>query len=102
LIVATPVYRATYTGALKAFFDRFQPGALRDTTVVLVATAAVREHFLALDTGGRALVASLGGWTTPTVVYATADDFVDGAPTPEIVDKLRSAVDEALRIAPNV
>jgi FMN reductase len=102
LIVATPVYRATYTGALKAFFDRFQPDALRGTTVVLVATAVIREHFLALDTGGRALVASLGGWTAPTVVYATGDDFVDGAPTPEIVDLLRSAVEEAVRIAPNV
>ncbi len=102
LIVATPVYRATYTGALKAFFDRFQPGALRDTVVVLAATAAVPEHFLALDTSGRALVASVGGWTAPTVVYATGDDFIDGLPTPEIVDALKTALQEAVRIAPNV
>lgn len=102
LIVATPVYRATYTGALKAFFDRFRPDALRGTAVVLVATAVIREHFLALATGGRALVASLGGWTAPPVVYATGDDFVDGVPTAEIVDLLRSAVEEAVRIAPNV
>ncbi len=95
LIVATPVYRATYTGALKAFFDRFQPRALARTAVVLVATAAVPEHFLALDTGARALIASLEGWSVPAVVYATGDDFVDGTPTGRVLDALRAALDQA-------
>jgi FMN reductase len=99
LIVASPVYRATYTGALKAFFDRFQPGALANTAVVLVATAAVPEHFLALDTGGRALVASVDGWTVPRVVYATGEDFVDGVPTSGLLARLREAVDQAERLA---
>ena len=99
LVVATPVYRATYTGALKAFFDRFQPGALRGTAVVLVATARVPEHFLSLDTGGRALIASVEGTTTPTVVYATHDDFPDGRPSDAIVERLRAAIDEAEKIA---
>ena len=99
LIVATPIYRATYTGALKAFFDRFAPGALHGTTVVLVATAKIREHYLALDTGGRALIASLDGQTIPTVVYATGDDFVDGSPTAGALDILRAAVSEAIRVA---
>ncbi|MEX2395293.1 MAG: NAD(P)H-dependent oxidoreductase [Actinomycetota bacterium] len=95
LIVATPVYRATYTGAIKAFFDRFQPGALKGTAVVLVATAIVKEHYLSLDTGGRALVASLEGWTVPTVVYATNDDFIDGEPSRAILATLGRALDEA-------
>lgn len=97
LIVATPIYRAAYTGAMKAFFDRFPPGGLSRTAVVLAGTAIAREHFLALDTSGRALVASLEGWTVPTVVYATPDDFTDGEPTEAIVARLRSAVDEAGR-----
>jgi FMN reductase len=99
LIVATPVYRASYTGALKAFFDRFQYGALKGTSVVLVATAAAAEHYLALDTGGRALIASLGGVTAPTVVYGTHEDFVDGKPSDALLDKLRAAVDEAEALA---
>jgi FMN reductase len=99
LIVATPVYRATYTGAIKAFFDRFQPRALAKTAVVLVATAIAKEHFLSLDTGGRSLVASLEGWTVPQVVYATGDDFVDGKPSDELLDSLRSAVDQAEALA---
>jgi FMN reductase len=99
LVVATPIYRATYTGAVKAFFDRFQPGALRGTVVVLVATAGIPEHFLALDTGGRALVASLDGLTAPSVVYALPVDFPDGEPSTEVLDRLRAAIDEAEALA---
>jgi FMN reductase len=99
LVVATPIYRATYTGALKAFFDRFQPGALAKTAVVLVATAGIPDHFLALDTGGRALVASLEGTTVSKVVYAISADFVDGVPKPELLDTLRAAIDQAEAVA---
>ena len=98
LVVATPVYRATYTGALKAFFDRFPTDALRGVAVVLCATAGSRDHFLSLDTGGRALVASLGGWTVPTVVYAVSADFVDGAPGPALLALLQQALAEAASI----
>ena len=76
LLLATPVYRATYSGIAKVVFDLLPQDALRGTAVVLAATAAGPAHYLALDTGGRALVASLGGWTVPTVVYATKADDV--------------------------
>jgi FMN reductase len=99
LVVASPVYRATYAGALKAFFDRFQPRALVRTAVVVVATAAIPEHFLALDTSARALIASVEGWTVPSVVYATHEDFTDGAPSEQILDSLRTAVDQAEAVA---
>ncbi|MEN3274194.1 MAG: reductase [Actinomycetota bacterium] len=99
LVVATPIYRATYTGALKAFFDRFQTGALAKTAVVLVATAGIADHFLSLDTGGRALVASLEGTTVSKVVYAISSDFVDGEPKPELLDALRTAIDQAEAVA---
>jgi hypothetical protein len=66
---------------------------------VLVATAAVPEHFLALDTGARALIASLEGWTVPAVVYATGEDFVDGSPTDGVLHALRTAVGQAERAA---
>lgn len=95
LVLATPVYRATYSGALKAFLDRFPADALARTAVVLAATAASPAHFLALDTGGRAVVASLGGWTVPTVVYATGADFVEGLPSPSLLDVLETALRQA-------
>jgi NAD(P)H-dependent FMN reductase len=99
LVLATPVYRATYNGALKAFLDRFPTDALARTAVVLVATAASPAHYLALDTGGRAVVASLGGWTVPTVVYATGADFTADGPGPSVLEHLGVALGEAHSLA---
>jgi FMN reductase len=92
LVLATPVYRAAYSGIAKIVFDQLPQDALRGTAVVLAASAASPLHYLALDTAGRALVASLGGWTVPTVIYASKSDFVDGAPT----DSVRHAFERAL------
>ena len=99
LVLATPIYRATYNGTIKAFLDRFGPDALGRTAVVWVGTAAAPGHFLALDTGGRAVVASLKGWTVPTVVYATGADFTDGRPSAPILDVLQKALEEAGTVA---
>jgi FMN reductase len=98
LVVATPVYRATYSGTLKVFFDRFAPDALAGTAVVLAATAGIREHFLALDTGLRPLVASVSGSSVPKVIYATSEDFIDGVPAPHIVSALAEALEQAERL----
>jgi FMN reductase len=98
LVLATPVYRATYSGLLKLVLDQLPPNALRGTAVVLAATAASELHFLALDTGGRSVVASLGGWTVPTVVYATPEGFVDKVPTEKTIGLLRRALREATTI----
>lgn len=95
LVLASPIYRATVTGAMKSFLDRFPADALRSTAVVLMATAGSSLHYLTLDTSGRALVASLSGWAVPTVVYATGDDFVDGAPGPDVQATIGRAIDEA-------
>jgi len=99
LVLASPVYRATVAGALKAFLDRFPTGGLAGVAVVLVATAAVPEHYLSLDTSGRALVASLEGWTVPTVVYATSGEIVDGKVSDAVRERLVKALDEAALVA---
>ncbi len=99
LVLATPIYRATYNGTMKAFLDRFGPDALSRTAVVWVGTAAAAGHFLALDTGGRAVVASLLGWTVPTVVYATGSDFTDARPSTAVLETLQVALDEARALA---
>jgi hypothetical protein len=67
--------------------------------VVLIATAAIPEHYLSLDTGGRALVASLDGWTVPTVVYATSGDVVEGVVGEAVRERLAKALAEAATVA---
>ncbi|HEY8547253.1 MAG TPA: NAD(P)H-dependent oxidoreductase [Acidimicrobiales bacterium] len=102
LVLASPVYRATVAGPLKAFLDRFPTGALAGTAVVLAATAGSRDHYLSLDTSGRALVASLDGWSVPTVVYATSADIVDGKVSAEIQARLEQALTEAASVTASV
>ena len=100
LVLVTPVYRATYSGLLKLILDQLPTEAFDGMAVVLAATGASPAHFLSIDTGFRSLVASLGGWSVPTVIYATGADFAeDGSPLPSVLDPLRQALDEAARIA---
>lgn len=99
LVVATPVYRATYTALTKTIFDLLPQGALTGTVVIPIATGYSAEHALCIDHALRPLVASLGGLTTPTGVYATNEDMDDGRPLPPLVTVLRSAVTEAQRLA---
>jgi FMN reductase len=99
LVLTTPIYRATYSGLLKVLFDQLPAGGLRDKATVLAATAGSPAHLLALDTGMRALVASLEGWTVPTVTYATPADFDETKrPSDAIRASLGSALGEAAKL----
>ena len=99
MVVGTPVYRATYTGLLKAFFDLMPTDFLVGKVAVLIATGAALGHLLAIDHGLRPLVASLGGLSASTSIYATIEDFVDEVPGPQLAERLARAADEAARIA---
>jgi FMN reductase len=60
LIVATPVYKAAYTGALKALLDILPPQALRGKTVLPIATGGSPAHLLVLDYALKPVLGTLG------------------------------------------
>lgn len=100
LVVATPVYRATYTALTKSIFDLLPMGGLEGTVVVPIASGFVPDHSLSVDHGLRPLVASLGGWTTPTGIYAARTDVGEDGSISEAVDaRIVAAVTEALTLA---
>lgn len=99
VVVATPVYRATYTALTKAIFDLQPQGALAGTVVIPIATGYAAEHALAIDHGLRPLVASLDGWTTPTGIYATKSDLADDG---TLSDRVRAAAAAAVQAAQRV
>jgi FMN reductase len=78
LVVGTPMYRASYTGLLKHFFDLLERDALRNRKAVLCATGANQMHTLALEHELRPLMSFFPIQTTATAIYATSGDFTDG------------------------
>ncbi|WP_194908635.1 NADPH-dependent FMN reductase [Catenulispora rubra] len=60
VIVATPVYKAAYTGLLKAFLDLLPENALAGKVVLPLATGGTVGHLLAIDYALRPVLTALG------------------------------------------
>jgi FMN reductase len=60
LVVASPTYKATYSGLLKAFLDRIGGGALDGTPAVPVLLGGASDHRLAVDVHFTPLLLELG------------------------------------------
>ena len=78
LIVGSPIYKASYTGIFKHFFDLFDPTSLSGKPVLLTATGGSDRHALALEHQFRPLFGFFNAATIPTTVYGVDKDFVDG------------------------
>ena len=99
VVASTPVYRATYTGLLKVFFDLFTQRALVGKVGLSIATGGAPGHQLVLDHGLRPLFASVGAVVVPTGVYAVDGEFDDGAPRPGVLERIERAVAESVLLA---
>lgn len=60
LVVASPTYKASYTGLLKAFFDRFAAGSLNGVVAVPLMLGGAATHALAVDTHLHPLLLEIG------------------------------------------
>ncbi|CAM3931649.1 NADPH-dependent FMN reductase [Smaragdicoccus niigatensis] len=65
IIVASPTYKATYTGLLKLFLDRFSAGQLSRTVAVPLLVGGDWRHSLAPEVHLKPVLAELGA-STPT------------------------------------
>lgn len=64
-VVASPTYKATYTGLVKAFLDWFGQTGLDGVTVVPVMVGASAVHALAVEVHLRPVLIEIGA-TVPT------------------------------------
>ena len=71
LVVATPVYKAAYSGVLKVFLDLLPQTALKGKVVLPLATGGSPHHMLALDYALRPVLQSLGAKHILPGIYAT-------------------------------
>jgi FMN reductase len=71
VVVSTPVYKAAYSGVLKAFLDLLPQDGLRGKLVLPIATGGSQSHMLALDYALRPVLASLSAKHILPSIYAT-------------------------------
>jgi FMN reductase len=76
LVIATPVYKAAYSGILKVFLDLLTQTALKGKTVLPLATGGSPHHMLALDYALRPVLQSLGAKQILPGIYATDSQVV--------------------------
>ncbi|ANL67885.1 FMN reductase (NADPH) 2 (plasmid) [Rhizobium phaseoli] len=101
IIVGSPVYRASYSGALKHLFDLVDYRALSGKRVVLAATGGTPLHGLMLEHQLRPLFGFFNAITVPTGVYALEADFTDHQLTnPAVLERVDRAVEEIAAISP--
>src|SRR5688500_14039503 len=92
IVVATPVYRASFSGLLKVFFDLFPQDALAGKVAIAVATGAGPAHALVVDHALRPLLASVGALVVPTGVYGTDSEFGPDGPDSALLARVDRAV----------
>ncbi len=96
LVVSTPIYRATYSGLLKVFFDLLPQDALAGKIAIPIATGGGPDH------GLRPLLASVGALVVATGVYGTDAQFRNGAPDTALAERVERATLEAASLASGV
>jgi FMN reductase len=76
LVVASPVFKATYTGLLKLLFDQVGAGQLAGTVAIPVMVGAGPAHALAVDVHLRPLLVEVGA-ACPTSGLYVLDSTLD-------------------------
>ncbi|ATE59486.1 FMN reductase [Thauera sinica] len=81
LVVASPVYRASFTGLFKHLFDFVDHNALIDVPVLLAATGGSDRHALVIEHQLRPLFSFFQSHTLPIGVYGSEAEFENYAVT---------------------
>lgn len=92
VLLATPVYRGTFTGSLKNLLDLVPVEGLQGKAVAIVAMGATDHHSLGADWHLRDVLAWFGAIPAPTSVYLTSRNFADGAPTEQAASALDALI----------
>jgi FMN reductase len=75
IVVASPTYKATFTGVLKLFLDQFAGGALEGIVAVPLMLGAGPGHALAPEVFLKPVLAELGASTPTRALYLLESDW---------------------------
>lgn len=103
IICASPTYKASYTGLLKAFLDRFPANGLRNVVCIPLMTGADSGHSMAPTVNLVPLLLELGAIVPTCGLYFNtsqmdqADQFIDSG-----VEQVRKALDVIASVHSNL
>jgi len=98
VLIAAPVYRASFPGVLKNLLDIVPVGALQGKPVGIVAMGGSAHHYLAVDSQLRQVLGWFGALVAPTSVYLSGADFQDGRLAAEAARKDLTALTDTLLV----
>jgi FMN reductase len=99
VLLATPIYRGSLTGALKNLLDHVPVAALQGTPVALVSMGGSDHHYLGAERHLRDVLSFFGAHPLPTAVYLSGRDFTDGQPLQRAADALDEVISSAVSLA---
>ena len=77
-LIATPIYRASFTASLKNLLDLVPVEGLMGKVCGLIAMGATDHHYLAADSQLRPVLAWFGAHLVPGGVYLQSRQFQEG------------------------
>ncbi len=98
VLVATPVYKASFSGALKTLLDLLPERALQHKVVLPLATAGSSAHMLAVDYALKPVLAALKAQEMLQGVFAEDRQisYGEGDAPAQLVPVLQERLDDAL------
>jgi FMN reductase len=92
IVVSTPIYKASFSGGLKALLDILPQDALLGKSVLPLASAGTLSHLLAIDYGLKPVLSVLGARAIEQGVFAIDSQFekteVGYRPNEELIERL--------------
>jgi len=76
-VFASPTYKASYTGLLKGFLDRYGNNGLAGVTAIPVMTGGWPGHLLAVEVHLRPVLVELGATVPARGLYVTEPELAD-------------------------
>lgn len=75
VIISTPIYNSSYTGALKALLDLLPQYALAEKTILPIATGGTSNHLLSIDYAIKPLLSAMGATHILRGVYIVSSQI---------------------------
>lgn len=100
VIVASPTYKATYTGLLKLFLDRFPGGSLAGVTAVPMMLGGHWRHALAADLLLKPVLVEIGATCPAAGLFLLESEYSDGPALESWLERARPQIAASLAQPP--